>query len=200
MCGGYKLAPCSPAIRQNGFLYQGEIGKAKEFLGIFLSTNSAVFHGVYFSLLPNAAGVFLGVLYNSFDKSLTFDFIHATLYHKSDHFTYIKPLFDFIFRPAATLNHFAAFHSRQNPLAPARRIFYFLIDLQPGNRIAILVMHLENYISRPDWIQRHDPAELRASLITPLQNRGRNLIRIRTATPPSRRHCALPTLTDWRPF
>ena len=59
----------------------------------------------------------------------------------------------------------------------ARRIFYFLIDLQPGNRFAILVMHLENCISRPDWIQSHDSAEMRASLTTPLQNRGRNLIR-----------------------
>jgi len=108
---------------------------------------------------------------------LTFDFIHATLYCKSDHFTYIKPLFDFIFRPAATPNHFAAIHPRQNPLAPARRIFYFLIDLQPDHRLAILVMYLDNCISCPDWIQRHDSAELRASLTTPLQNRGRNLIR-----------------------
>ena len=108
---------------------------------------------------------------------MTFVFVHATLYHKSDHFTYIKPVFDFIFRPAATPNHFAAIHLRQNPLAPARRIFYFLIDLQPGNRFAILVMYLENRISRPDWIQCHDPAQMRASLTTPLQNRGRNLIR-----------------------
>ena len=122
-------------------------------------------------------GFFLVGSSNSFDKSLTFHPPHATLYHKSDHFTYIKPLFDFIFRPAATPNHFAAIHLRQNPLAPARRIFYFLMDLQPGNRFAILVMYLENCISRPDWIQRHDPAELRASLTTPLQNRGRNLIR-----------------------
>ena len=36
---------------------------------------------------------------------------------------------------------------------------------------------IDNRISRPDWIQRHDPAEMRASLTTPLQNRGRNLIR-----------------------
>ena len=52
-----------------------------------------------------------------------------------------------------------------------------MIDLQPGNRPAILVMYLDNCISRPDWIQRHDPAKMRASLTTPLQNRGRNLIR-----------------------
>ena len=57
--------------------------------------------------------------------------------------------------------------------------FIFLKDLQPldDHRPAILVMHLENCISRPDWIQRHDPAQMRVSLTTPLQNRGRNLIR-----------------------
>ena len=78
--------------------------------------------------------------------------------------------------------------------------FFFLRDLQPGNRFAILHTYFDNFISRPDWIQRHDLAELRANLTTPLQNSGRNLIRMRTATPPSKRHCALPTLTDWRPF
>ena len=81
-----------------------------------------------------------------------------------------------------------------------RGAFFFSRDLQSGNRFAILHTHLDNFISRPDWIQRHDPAEMRASLTTPLQNRGRNLIRMWTATPPSRRHCALPTLTAWRPF
>ena len=55
--------------------------------------------------------------------------------------------------------------------------FFFSRDLRPGNRFAILHTHLDNRISRPDWIQRHDLAELRASLTTPLQNRGRNLIR-----------------------
>ena len=72
-----------------------------------------------------------------------------------------------------------AIHLRQNPLAPARRIFISLKDLQPldDHRLAILYTHLDNFISRPDWIQRHDPAQMRESLITPLQNRGRNLIR-----------------------
>ena len=56
--------------------------------------------------------------------------------------------------------------------------FFFSRDLQPGNRLAILDTHLDNRISRPDWIQRHDLAEMRASLTTPLQNRGRNLIRM----------------------
>ena len=55
--------------------------------------------------------------------------------------------------------------------------FFFLRDLQPGNRFAILHTYFDNFISRPDWIQRHDLAELRASLTTPLQNRGRNSIR-----------------------
>ena len=55
--------------------------------------------------------------------------------------------------------------------------FFFSRDLRPGKRFAILHTHLDNRISRPDWIQRHDLAELRASLTTPLQNRGRNLIR-----------------------
>jgi len=54
--------------------------------------------------------------------------------------------------------------------------FFFSRDLKPGNRFAILHTHLDNCISRPDWIQRHDLAETRASLTTPLQNRGRNLI------------------------
>ena len=57
-----------------------------------------------------------------------------------------------------------------------RGAFFFSRDLQPGNRLAILDTHLDNRISRPDWIQRHDLAEMRASLTTPLQNRGRNLI------------------------
>ena len=52
-----------------------------------------------------------------------------------------------------------------------------MIDLQPGNRFAILHTYLDNCISRPDWIQRHDLAEMWVSLTTPLQNRGRNLIR-----------------------
>ena len=101
----------------------------------------------------------LWILSESFDKSLTFVFVHATLYLKSDHFTYIKPLFDFIFRPAATPNYFAAIHLRQNPLAPARRIFISLKDLQPldDHRLAILYTHLDNFISRPDWI----PQDLR---------------------------------------
>jgi len=97
-----------------------------------------VFRHADFSLLSKFASLNLEIYSNSFDKSLTFVFFHAILYHKSDRFTYIKPLFDFIFRPAATPNYFAAIHLRQNPLAPARRIFYFLIDLQPGNRFAIL--------------------------------------------------------------
>jgi len=89
---------------------------------------------------------------------LTFVFVHATLYCKSDHFTYIKPVFDFILRPAATPNHFAAIHLRQNPLAPARRIFISLKDLQPldDHWLAILYTHLDNFISRPDWIPQ-DP-------------------------------------------
>ena len=95
-------------------------------------------------------------MYKSFDKSLTFPLSHATLYCKSSRFIHIKPLFDFIFRPAATPNYFAAIHLRQNPLAPAKRIFYFLIDLQPDHRPAILAMYLESFISRLNEILRHD--------------------------------------------
>ena len=84
----------------------------------------------------------------------------------------------FYLPPCTCTKPFAAIHLRQNSLAPARRTFYFLIDLQPGNRFAILHTYLDNCISRPDWIQRHDLAEMRASLTTPLQNRGRNLIRM----------------------
>ena len=177
MCGGYKSASVfsgNPPKRDS--LSRGNRQSKRVFGDIFVDKFRGFSWGIFFSSAQRSRGI-LGVLYNSFDKSLTFDFVHATLYCKSDHFTYIKPPFDFIFRPAATPNHFAAIHLRQNPLAPARRIFYFLIDLQPGNRFAILVMHLENCISRPDWIQRHDPAQMRASLTTPLQNRGRNLIR-----------------------
>ena len=177
MCGGYKLASVfSGNPPKRGSLSRRNRQSKRVFGDIFIDKFRGFSWGIFFPSAQRSRDI-LGVLYNSFDKSLTFDFIHATLYHKSDYFTYIKPLFDFIFRPAATPNHFAAIHLRQNPLAPARRIFYFLIDLQPGNRFAILVMHLENCISRPDWIQSHDPAEMRASLTTPLQNRGRNLIR-----------------------
>ena len=80
-------------------------------------------------------------------------------------------------RSASTPNHFAAIHLRQNPLVPCGAVSFIPGDLQPNHRPAILDTHLDNRISRLDGIQRHDPAEMRASLTTPLQNRGRNFIR-----------------------
>ena len=179
MCGGYKSASMfsgNPPKRDS--LSRGNRQSKRVFGDIFIDKFRGFSWGIFFPSAQRSRGI-LGVLYNSFDKSLTFDFIHATLYHKSDHFTYIKPLFDFIFRPAATPNHFAAIHLRQNPLAPCEVDFYFCERLVAADdqRPAILHTHLDNRISRPDWIQRHDLAELRASLTTPLQNRGRNLIR-----------------------
>ena len=63
-----------------------------------------------------------------------------------------------------------------------RGAFFFSRDLQPGNQFASLHTHLDNRISRPNWIQCHDFSELRTSLTTPLQNRGRNLIRNKRRT------------------
>ena len=59
----------------------------------------------------------------------------------------------------------------------AGRFSFIPGDLQPNHRPAILDTLLDNCISRLDGIQCHDPAAMRASLTTPLQNRGRNFIR-----------------------
>ena len=177
MCGGYKLASVfSGNPPKRGSLSRRNRQSKRVFGYIFVDKFRGFSWGIFFPSAQRSRGI-LRVLYNSFDKSLTFVFVHATLYLKSDRFTYTKPPFDFIFRPAATPNHFAAIHLRQNPWPPCEAVFYFLIDLQPGNRFAILHTHLDNRISRPDWIQCHDLAEMRASLTTPLQNRGRNSIR-----------------------
>lgn len=111
----------------------------------------------------------------SFDISLTFAFFSGTLFHNK----------------AALLNeshHIALFFApqlHQTVLPPFTHdkifwccgAFFFSRDLRPGKRFAILHTYFDNFISRPDWIQRHDLAEMRASLTTPLQNRGRNSIR-----------------------
>ena len=86
-------------------------------------------------------------------------------------------------RPAFTPNHFAAIHLRQNPLVPCGAVSFIPRDLQPNYRPAILDMHLDSRISRLDGIQCHDPAAMRASLTTPLQNRGRNFIRCERRPP-----------------
>ena len=111
----------------------------------------------------------------NFDKSLTFAFFSGTLFHnkaallnESYHITLLSaPQFHQTVLPPFT-------HDKIFWCCGA---FFFSRDLQPGNRFAILYTHLDNFISRPDWIQRHDPAKMRASLTTPLQNRGRNSIR-----------------------
>ena len=159
MCGGYKSASGFSGNPPKRVSLSRRNRQSKRVFGyIFVDKFRGFSWGIFFPSAQRSQGI-LGVLYNSFDKSLTFDLVHATLNHKSDHFTYIKPLFDFIFRPAATPNHFAAIHLRQNPLAPARRIFISLKDLQPldDHRLAILYTHLDNFISRPDWI----PQDLR---------------------------------------
>ena len=111
----------------------------------------------------------------SFDISLTFAFFSDTLFLNKAALLNESYHIALFVRSAASPHCFAAIHPRQNLLVLWS--LFFSRDLQPGNRFAILHTHLDNRISRPDWIQRHDLAELRASLTTPLQNSGRNSIR-----------------------
>ena len=78
--------------------------------------------------------------------------------------------------------------------------FFFLRDLQPGNRFAILHTHLDNRISRPDWTQCHDLAEMWVSLTTPLQNRGRNSIRGGQRTTTDNIHTPMPGFENLHPL
>ena len=63
--------------------------------------------------------------------------------------------------------------STQDKIFWCRGAFFFSRAL----RLQAFIRTLDNAISRPDWIQRHDLAEMRASLTAPLQNRVKNLIR-----------------------
>ena len=104
----------------------------------------------------------------------------------TNHFTVINRC------PAATPNHFAAIHLRQNPLVPCGAVFFiFRENLQPDYRPAILhTMHLGTLKTASAvwiWIPRHDLAEMWASRITPLQHRGRNADSVQAATT-SKRH------------
>ena len=134
-----------------------------------------IFSPEKFFCYAQPTGLILVSFSKSFDILLTSAFFSGTLFHNK----------------AALLNeshHIALFFApqlHQTVLPPFTHdkifwccgAFFFSRDLRPGKRFAILHTHLDNRISRPDWIQRHDLAELRASLTTPLQNRGRNLIR-----------------------
>ena len=76
----------------------------------------------------------------------------------TNHFTVINR------RSAATPNHFAAIHLRQNPLVPCGAVFFiFRENLQPDYRPAILhTMHLGTLKTASAvwiWIPRHDPAQ-----------------------------------------
>ena len=82
----------------------------------------------FLSILPKPLYSNLGKMYKSFDKSLTFSLSHATLYCKSSRFIHIKPLFDFIFRPATHPIHFAADSPRQNHRCAAWAVFFFFTN------------------------------------------------------------------------
>ena len=76
----------------------------------------------------------------------------------TNHFTVINRC------PAATPNHFAAIHLRQNPLVPCGAVFFiFRENLQPDYRPAILhTMHLGTLKTASAvwiWIPRHDLAQ-----------------------------------------
>ena len=157
-----------------------------------------IFSPEKFFCYAQPTGLILVSFSKSFDISLTFAFFSGTLFHNKA--ALLNESYYIALLSAPQLHRIVLPPSTHDKIFWCCGAFFFSRDLQPGNRFAILHTHLDNRISRPDWIQRHDPAKMRASLTTPLQNRGRNLVRIRTATPPSRRHCALPTLTDWRPF
>ena len=72
-----------------------------------------------------------------------------------NHFTVIN------YRPAATPNHFAAIHLRQNPLVPCGAVFFISRqNLQPDYRPAILHTRTLRVSSAVwIWIPRHDPAQ-----------------------------------------
>ena len=135
-----------------------------------------IFSPEKFFCYAQPTGLILVSFSKSFDISLTFAFSRGTLFHNKAALLNESYYIALFVRSAASPNHFAAIHPRQNLLVLWS--LFFSRDLQPGNWFAILHTHLDNRISRPDWIQRHDLAELRASLTTPLQNRGRNLIRM----------------------
>ena len=73
----------------------------------------------------------------------------------TNHFTVINRC------PAATPNHFAAIHLRQNPLVPCGAAFFiFRENLQPDHRPAILhTRTLKTASAVWIWIPRHDPAQ-----------------------------------------
>ena len=160
-----------------------------------------IFSPEKFFCYAQPTGLILVSFSKSFDISLTFAFFSGTLF----------------LNKAALLNeshHIALFFApqlHQTVLPPFTHdkifwccgAFFFSRDLRPGKRFAILHTHLDNFISRPDWIQRHDLAELRASLTTPLQNRGRNLIRgeRRTTTDTSIHiHTSMPDFENLHPL
>ena len=111
----------------------------------------------------------------SFDKSLTFTFFSDTLFHNE--VALLSESYYITLLSAPQLHQTVLPPSTHDEIFWCCGAFFFLRDLQPGNRFAILHTYFDNFISRPDWIQRHDLAEMRASLTTPLQNRGRNSIR-----------------------
>ena len=111
----------------------------------------------------------------SFDISLTFAFFSDTLFLNKA--ALLNESYYITLLSAPQLHQTVLPPSTHDKIFWCCGAFFFLRDLQPGNRFAILHTHLDNFISRPDWIQRHDLAELRASLTTPLQNSGRNSIR-----------------------
>ena len=93
-------------------------------------------------------------------------------------------------RPAATPNHFAAVHLRQNPLVPCGAAFLYF------ERICSRATGLQFFI--PALLKLHEPSgsgyramtprKTRASRITPLQHRGRNADSVQAATPANRKH------------
>ena len=135
-----------------------------------------IFSPEKFFCYAQPTGLILVSFSKSFDKSLTSKFFRGTLFHNKA--ALLKESYYITLLSAPQLHRTVLPPSTHDKIFWCRGAFFFSRDLQPGNRFAILHTHLDNCISHPDWIQRHDPAEMRASLTTPLQNRGRNLIRI----------------------
>ena len=135
-----------------------------------------IFSPEKFFCYAQPTGLILVSFSKSFDISLTFAILSDTLFHNKAALLNESHYIALFVRSATSPNCFAAIHPRQNLLVLWS--LFFSRDLQPGNRFAILHTYLDNCIGRPDWIQRHDLAEMWASLTTPLQNRGRNLIRM----------------------
>ena len=107
----------------------------------------------------------------SFDISLTFAFFSDTLFLNK--VSLLSESYYITLLSAPQLHQTVLPHPPTTKSFGAAEPFSFRETCSQATARNSLHRTLDNFISRPDWIQRHDLAELRASLTTPLQNRAK---------------------------